>query len=131
VGEESNAITLARLDERLGHLQSDQESTFQTLRQMGQHLQALPVIQSQQTQILTAMQDGHGRMDAMDERLNQIERVMPGLLEVRKWVIAGVLFCMTILGGAVLQLAIFGPAQDRALQEKLFQQLLQSRGSGP
>jgi dihydrodipicolinate reductase len=124
-------VTLARLDERMDHLQAAQKQQADAMIVFTQSLRTLSVIEYQQTQILQALSASAGRMDDIDKRVRTIEEKLPGLVEVRRWVIAGMLAAVGMMGMALMQLAVWGPAQERVSQEKALQQLLQNRGVGP
>jgi hypothetical protein len=125
-GEDVHA-TLSTLATQLSYVQHNQEVQAKALVKISDSLQHMPVVQMQLGQVLEAMADGRNRMDELDRRLQHVERVMPGLVEVRKWIITGLLAGVALMCTAMLQAVVWGPAQ----QQELVKQVLQAQQPKP
>jgi hypothetical protein len=77
-----------------------------SVERMQEALHAVIELRAQQATVLAQMSDGAKRMQEHDERLKHIERELPGLREIRRWVIGGVLAGVTMMGTALMKLVI-------------------------
>ncbi len=60
-----------------------------TLKSVATTLAAVGRIEDRQITLMDKMSDADKRHEKMDERLTVVERDMPGLRELRKWVVVG------------------------------------------
>jgi chromosome segregation ATPase len=61
------------------------------------------------SRIFAELAEANGRINAHDERMREIETNMPGLKEVRRWVIAGVLAVVMAAASVVWSSAVDAP----------------------
>lgn len=59
--------------------------------------------------IFAELAEANGRLNGHDERMREIETHMPGLKEVRRWVVAGVLAVVMAAASVVWLSAVEGP----------------------
>lgn len=119
MGVEENQTTLATLSAQMRYIQQDVERQAKMLLEISTSLRALTAVEIHQEQILSSMVKGEGRMEALDKRLDTVEREMPSLLETRKWVVGGVLAAVGMMAAAIFQLTILAPAlQSQAFSPK-------------
>lgn len=77
------------------------------LDSIGQSISLLVRIDERQVAIAERLQLGAATMQKHEERLSAIEAVMPGLKEMRTYVVAGVMAGAGMIGVAVLKLVVF------------------------
>lgn len=77
------------------------------LDSIGQSISLLVRIDERQVAISERLQMGAATTQKHEERIANIEAVMPGLKETRGWVIAGILAGVSMIGIAVLKLVVF------------------------
>lgn len=106
------------LTERVANVQSDVQLALTAVSDANRKLEVLPVIAATLEHFrtdLTAKSVDHER------RIQNIEIDLPGLRELRKWVIGGILAGIGMMGAALLKLVIYDiprlPAQPVATQQ--------------
>lgn len=97
------------ISQELRQIRNDQAGQADTLRSISQSLQALTRVEINQQSLLAELQSTRAGLEKHGTRLDEIDRVMPGLIEMRRWVIAGVLGCMGLVGVAMVKLVISAP----------------------
>jgi hypothetical protein len=106
-GDEHMNSTEARILElSLDHIRSDLARLQEGVAAVAASLQVLPAIQQAQITTQAEMRRGAQVMERHEERLQSIERDLPGLRELRKWVITGVLGGIGMMGLALGKLVI-------------------------
>lgn len=104
--------TEARVVEvELRHLRDDVNRLADAVSAIGQSMQVLARVEMTNSSILDKLSQGDKTMVDHEKRLQEIERTMPGLKELRRWVIAGVLAGVGMLGTAVVKMALIDPAR--------------------
>lgn len=101
-----NSAEAALLEAKLEHVMQGMTRQDATLAEVLRAVNVLPVVQSQLSDMKASMAVGSGVMSDHEKRLQAIERDIPALKEIRTWVIAGVLGCLAMIGGAVLKVAL-------------------------
>ncbi len=98
---------------RLDGMQSDLGEMKTTLRELAASVARLAVIEEKQAnttaaleRAFTALQKVEDRNEKMDLRVKALEVEMPGLKEVRAWVIGGVLSVVSVVGIAAYKLVM-------------------------
>ena len=74
------------------------------LDSIGQSISLLVRVDERQVAIAERLQAGAVTMQKHEDRLTAIETAMPGLKEMRRWVIGGILAGIGMIGAAVLKL---------------------------
>ena len=77
------------------------------LDSIGQSISLLVRIDERQVAIAERLQLGAATMQKHEERLSSIEATMPGLKEMRTYVVAGVVAGAGMIGVALLKLVVF------------------------
>lgn len=77
-----------------------------SVERMQEALHAVIELRTQQATVLAQLSDGAKQMQEHDTRLKDIERDLPGLREIRRWVIGGVLAGVAMMGTALMKLVI-------------------------
>ena len=77
------------------------------LDSIGQSISLLVRIDERQVAIAERLQLGAATMQKHEERLSSIEAAMPGLKEMRTYVVAGVVAGAGMIGAALLKLVVF------------------------
>lgn len=106
----------------LDHIRESQSAQAESLRRLGASLESLVKLEQAQGQILEKLRDGSERMNKLDMRItdNQhdlsnrvasLERDMPSLIELRKWVIGGMLAGIGMMGVALFKMVLVDPMQ--------------------
>jgi len=75
-------------------------------QEISKSLQRLVSLEERHMETREAMSRAFGAIEKVNDRLLKIEQDMPGLREVRGWVINGVLTVVAIVGAGVLALVI-------------------------
>lgn len=94
------------LEVRLGFIQDNTADLRATLHSIVDKLQVLPAMQQAQQNIQVELQKGTALMADHEKRIQQVERDMPGLKELRRWVIGGVLAGLGMVGTALFKLVV-------------------------
>lgn len=68
--------------------------------------ETLAEIRATQSGIQITLQDGKTTMSDHEQRIKEIELAMPGLKEMRKWVVTGIIAGVGMLGVALLKLVV-------------------------
>jgi hypothetical protein len=96
---------------RLDGMQSDLGEMKTTLRELAASVARLAVIEEKQANTTAALErafsavaEVQGDSKEMDRRLRNIELALPGLVELRAWVIRGILAGVGMIGFAVFKL---------------------------
>lgn len=96
---------------RLDGIVSSMERLAGASERMQETLHVLTEIRTQQTHILTQLNDGSTKMGDHERRIQSIERDLPGLRELRKWVVAGVIAGIGMMGAALVKLVLYDPTR--------------------
>jgi hypothetical protein len=91
------------LDNNLQHIQRELARQGTTLEAINISLQTLARVEERQAQISDRLKDGSIKITELDQRLGRVETTIPGLKEVRAWVIMGVLGGLGMMAVAVFQ----------------------------
>lgn len=90
-------------------LRDDVREVKSTMREMARSLEQLVRIEEQQKDMRSALgrafeeiDKERGKRDAVEKRVAAIEHVMPGLRELRGWVIAGVISGVGMIAGSIV-----------------------------
>jgi hypothetical protein len=94
------------LEVSLQHIRGDLKRMAETMLIVNARLEALPLIQQAQQAQQADLARGAARMDSQDERLQEIERELPGLKELRRWVIGGMGLSVTMMGAALIKMVL-------------------------
>lgn len=103
--EISNAV----LAERLAGLQASIMGLQVTLTNMTSQLGQVPLISRDVQHLNDTLAIQKSQLNALHERVDIVEVEMPGLLELRKWVIAGILAALSMMGLSLFKLAVYNP----------------------
>lgn len=91
---------------RLDGLVENMRRLADAAERMQETVPLLTALKVQQEQMLGELKKGGEIMSKHEDRLQAIERDLPGLRELRKWVVAGVLAGVGMLGTALVKLVI-------------------------
>jgi chromosome segregation ATPase len=71
---------------------------------IGKSILLLARMEEREKAVQSRLEDGKVKMEALEKRLSEIERRVPGLTEMRNWVLAGILGGVGLMGVAVFNL---------------------------
>lgn len=91
---------------RLDQLSSSVERLANVFEEMQKQMHVLTAMKVQQDHINAQLATGAETMTKHAERIGKIESDMPGLRELRRWVITGVLAGLGMMGAALGKLVI-------------------------
>lgn len=94
------------IEASLEHLRGDIQRLNDTMQAIATETRQLAEIRTMQSHIQTQLADGSVALGKHEERLQSIERDLPGLKELRRWVITGVLAGVGMMGTALMKLVI-------------------------
>lgn len=94
------------LEAKVQHVAEQVTRSNVALEDVSRKLEPLPALVTSMEWIRQDLARGTATMVDHDARLKRIEQDMPGLKELRRWVIAGVLAGVGMLGAALLKLVI-------------------------
>ncbi len=92
---------------QLGHLVVETKRNADAVAAIGESLHVLTRLEASQTNVVEKLKEGSIRMSDHETRLQRIEQDLPGLRELRRWVIAGVLAGAGMVGAALVKLVVF------------------------
>lgn len=103
---------------RLDQMSKQLEDVTVAMKEVAKSLTALVRLEENHKMTAERLTSGSARMEKIEERLAEIEKAMPGLKELRRWVIGGVLAGLGMMGTAVGKLVLLDPADPPAIQAK-------------
>jgi C4-dicarboxylate-specific signal transduction histidine kinase len=110
-GQKMNSAEALVLDERTRHMQSDVQAIAGAVQDVNRKLELLPVMAATVEHLrtdLTKTTRDH------EERIQRIEQQLPGLAELRKWVVGGIIAALGMMGAAIIKLVIVDPVRQTA-----------------
>lgn len=90
----------------LAHLAEETKRNADALVSVSDSLRMLTSVEQQQRHILDSLKEGSIKMTDHEKRLQVVEQHLPALLEMRKWVVTGVLAGVGMMGAALVKLVI-------------------------
>ena len=117
----NNPITSAEaqiLAADIKHIRQDMARQTNSIESISRSLQVLTRLEEGHSQIMEKITVVGAETRAHETRLQAIERDMPGLREVRRWVIGGVLAGIGMMGMSLVKLTLIDPV---AIQKVLVQ----------
>lgn len=90
----------------LAHIAQETKRNADAVAAIGESLHILTRLEASQANVVDKLREGSIRMTNHEDRLSLVERELPGLRETRKWVVAGVLAGISMMGGALVKLVI-------------------------
>ena len=94
------------LNMRLDTMQTEMNRIGEAAVEISQSLQVLSRLEQGHQGILDRLKDGAERFKSHESRLQTIEVHMPALIELRKWVIGGILAGLGMVGVAIFKLVL-------------------------
>jgi hypothetical protein len=94
------------LSNGLAHIQEEFKRQGATLSGINQSLQVLARVEQSQVHISERLKEGSTKLSDHEIRLAKIESRMPGLAEMRRWVVGGILSGVAMIGVALVKLVI-------------------------
>lgn len=76
------------------------------LDRLADSMSTLARLEERHQGVVAQLLDGNKRMDGLSVRLGAIESVLPGLVETRRWVVAGVVGVFCLVGIALIRLVL-------------------------
>lgn len=110
-GQKMNSAEALVLDERTRHMQNDVQAIAGAVQDVNRKLEVLPVMAATVEHLrtdLTKTTRDH------EERIQRIEQQLPGLAELRKWVVGGIIAALGMMGAAIVKLVIVDPVRQTA-----------------
>jgi len=101
-----NSTEARVIDAKLEHMSKDLARMSGAVDGVNAGMQTLGRVEQAQQHMLDMLKDGATRMGDHEARIQTIEREMPGLRELRRYVIAGVLAGVGMIGVALVKLVI-------------------------
>ncbi len=93
----ASAVDLAVLSNTVEHVKDDITDIKTVLGTMSTNLQGITRIEERQIGVVSAIERSETTHEDHDKRLSSIEKELPGLREMRSWVIKGVSVGVTAL----------------------------------
>jgi hypothetical protein len=90
----------------LAHIADETKRNADAIISVSESLRMLASIESQQRHVIESLKEGSIRMTDHEKRLQLVEQNLPALLEMRKWVVTGVLAGVGMMGAALVKLVI-------------------------
>jgi len=115
--------TQGEVGARLEAIQDSIGEIKDRLDSVGAALLNLTKLETMHTQHAEALGRAFGEIKLLQERVEITEREMPGLIEMRKWVVTGIVAGIGMVMAALFKLAIIDPAKQ---QEQITQAVIQA-----
>lgn len=93
-------------------LAKEQERQGETLKDIGRALEVLAKIEQAHSHVVDQLRSGSIRMTDHEDRIRKMEQQIPPLLELRRWVVTGILAGLSMMGVALMKLVIVDPARS-------------------
>lgn len=94
------------LEQQFGNLHANVGRVEEKIDNIAETLNALVRIDERQSMINERLDTGGVTMRDHETRLQMIETAMPGLREVRRWVVTCLLSCVAMLAAALIKLVL-------------------------
>lgn len=102
------------LAERIEQVRTDIRSLARSLNEVSVALKAVPLMQRDVQAMQERQDDLEKQLAKLESSVNSILLELPGLKEVRRWVVVGVIAVLSVVGGAVLKTVILDPQHRSA-----------------
>lgn len=90
----------------LAHIAEETKRNADAIISVSESLRMLASIEQTQRHVTDSLKEGSMKMTDHEKRLQEVERNLPALLEMRKWVVTGVLAGVGMMGAALVKLVI-------------------------
>ena len=94
------------LEASLASIRGDQRRLADAVQEISRNIAVLTRVEVQQSHTSEQVSAVTARLNDHEQRLQVVERNMPQLLEMRKWVIMGILAGAGMMGTAVVKLVL-------------------------
>ncbi len=99
-------MDLDGVNRRLTVVESAIEEIKDATRSIAESVRAIAVLEERHSQTAQTLGRMFDDVKAVDGRVRVIETDMPGLREIRRWVVGGVLSITSIVGAAIIALVV-------------------------
>ena len=99
-------MDLEGVNRRLTVVESAIEEIRDATKSIAESVRSIAVLEERHAQTSQAMARIFEAMKDVEARLRPIENDMPGLREIRRWVVGGVLSITSIVGAAIVALVV-------------------------
>lgn len=113
-GLNMNSAEAQILAERTQHMQADIGRAVETMQDIQRKLELLPAMSASVEHLRADLVRSTTAARDHEKRIQQIEQQLPGLAELRRWVIGGVLASVGMMGTALVKLVLVDPLRDSA-----------------
>jgi len=93
--------SLAVLDARAQDTHTRLNSVDGTIKYLAESVSNIVRLDERLTQLTKRFDEGHENDQGRDDRLRTIEAALPGLKEMRRWIIVGVMGVLSLVGATV------------------------------
>lgn len=100
------------LGREMRHMREHMEQFAQSQREISASLVVLARLETNHAAILSRQSELTKSAEGHEDRLREVELNMPGLKELRKWVIGGVIAGVGMLGASLIKLVLVDPVQS-------------------
>lgn len=113
MGDGVDPLYSYHMEETKGHIKEIKN----TLSDMSKALSALVRVEQQQLDHAASIARAHEGIEAHEARLQEVEKEIPLLRQTHKWVVAGVLGILALVGVNIYQTIVAPPARAPVTQE--------------
>lgn len=107
-----NSAEAQVLAERTQHMQTDMARTLEAMQDIQRKLDVLPLMSATVEHLRADLVRSTTAARDHEKRLQTIENQLPGLTEMRRWVIGGILASLGMMGTALVKLVIVDPLRE-------------------
>lgn len=108
-----NSAEAQVLSERTGHMQADIGRLVETMTDVQRKLEVLPAMAASVEHLRADLIRSTTAARDHERRIQTLETEMPGLKELRRWVIGGVLAAVGTMATAIGKLVIVDPMREQ------------------
>ena len=106
MGDTMTSIEARLIESSLSQMRAELTRQGDTLVGINESLRTLTRVEEAQVHIKDRLSEGSKKLTDHEQRLVAIEQQMPGLKEMRRWVIGGILAGVGMIGTALVKLVL-------------------------
>jgi hypothetical protein len=119
------------METRLAALENNQAEFRLVVKEIRDILEKLVRLEERHAESREALGRAFGQIEKLETDVDAIKIVIPSLVELRKWVVAGILGAVGLIGVALISLVIMKPGEPQQIIYQQAPSAIQNGGKSP
>jgi hypothetical protein len=119
------------METRLAALENNQAEFRLVVKEIRDILEKLVRLEERHAESREALGRAFGQIEKLETEVDAIKIVIPSLVELRKWVVAGILGAVGLIGVALISLVIMKPGEPQQIIYQQAPSAIQNGGKSP